>query len=181
LQSELLRPEVISYAIEEFGRQLRAALSDMSGDLVSLRRRKNQLESEIQRFADAIARGGTLDALVEQIAARERELKSITNRLLSSSAESINGGLHDIRAFAEQGLRDLRLLLNRDARLAKAELHRHLSEIRMIPTEGRQDWHYVADGTWDILGTGPNVPVIELAHSDGCGGPQPSELFSAAF
>jgi hypothetical protein len=64
----------------------------------------------------------------------------------------------------------LRDLLNRDAALAKSELHSHLSEIRMTPTEKREEWHYVAEGTWNLLGIGPNAPVLELAHSDSCGG-----------
>jgi hypothetical protein len=36
--------------------------------------------------------------------------------------------------------------------LAKHELQKHLSEIRTIPTEDRKDWHYVAEGTWNLLG-----------------------------
>jgi hypothetical protein len=170
LQRELLRPEVIDYAIGEFGRQLRTALSSVSNDLAGLRRRKEQLESEIQRFADAIARGGPLDALVQQIATREREMKAITNRLLSASAASIEGQLREIRQFVEKGISDLHTLLNRDKALAKTELQQHLSEIRMTPAEDRKEWHYVAEGTWDLLGTGPNAPVLGLAHSDGCGG-----------
>ncbi|HXY23559.1 MAG TPA: recombinase family protein [Candidatus Acidoferrum sp.] len=170
LQGELLSPEVIDYAVVEFGRQLRAALSSMTTDLVGLRQRKEKLEGEIQRFADAIARGGPLDALVEQIATRERDLKAINNRLLSASAGSIEGKLKEIRHLVERGISDLSSLLNRDAVLAKAELRKHLSEIRMTPTEDRKEWHYVAEGTWDLLGTGPNAPVLGLAHSDGCGG-----------
>jgi hypothetical protein len=75
-----------------------------------------------------------------------------------------------IRRFVEKGITDLRTLLNRDVALAKAELQRHLSEIRMTPTAGNKDWHYIAEGNWSLLGTGPNAPVIGLAHSDGCGG-----------
>jgi hypothetical protein len=74
---------------------------------------------------------------------------------------------------------DLQLLLDCDAALAKVELHRHLSEIWMTPAENSREWHYVAEGTWDILGTGPNAPVIELTHSDGYGGlqsPEPASL-----
>jgi hypothetical protein len=44
-----------------------------------------------------------LDSLVQQIATPERELKAITNRLLSSSAESIDGRLSEMRAFVEVG------------------------------------------------------------------------------
>jgi site-specific DNA recombinase len=38
-----------------------------------------------------------------------------------------------------------------------------------------EEWHYVAEGTWNLLGTGPNAPVLGLAHSDGCGGLQCTE------
>jgi DNA invertase Pin-like site-specific DNA recombinase len=111
LQSELLQPEVIDYAIAEFGRQLRAALSNMSSDLATLRRRKEQLEKEIRRFTDAVARGGPLDSLVREIAKRESELKAITNRLISTSATSIEGQLQEIRQFVTAGISDLRALL----------------------------------------------------------------------
>jgi hypothetical protein len=40
----------------------------------------------------------------------------------------------------------------------------------MTPTKDGEDWHYVAEGSWDLLGTGPNAPVLGLALSDGCGG-----------
>jgi site-specific DNA recombinase len=170
LQSELLQPEVIDYAVSEFGRQLRTALATVSDDLSAMCRRKELLEREIQRFAAAIAHGGPLDCLVQEIATREVELKGITTRLLSASATSIDGRLREIRQFVEKGISNLRGLLNRDAALAKSELHSHLSEIRMTPVEKREEWHYVAEGTWNLLGTGPNAPVVGLAHSNGCGG-----------
>jgi hypothetical protein len=171
LQSELLeQPEVIDYAVSAFGRELQTALATLSDDLAAMRRRKEVLEKEIQRFAAAIAHGGPLDSLVQELATREAELKGITVRLLSSSATSIDGRLREIRQFVEKAISDLRGLLNQDAALAKRELHNHLSEIRRTPTEDRKEWHYVAEGNWNLLGTGPNAPVFVLAHSDGCGG-----------
>jgi site-specific DNA recombinase len=170
LQSELLRPEVIDYAISEFGRQLRAALSTMSNELASMRRRKQQLEEEIGRFTDAIGKGGPLDSLVQEVAKRESELKAITNRLLSSTATSIDGRLREIREFVATRVADLRTLLGRDVVLAKSELRNHLGEIRMTPAEDKKNWHYIAEGSWNLLGTGPSAPVLGLAHSDGCGG-----------
>ncbi len=170
LQSELLQPEVIDYAMSEFGRRLRIALATMSEDLTAMRRRKDLLEKEIQRLAAAIAHGDPLDSLVQEIATREAELKGIANRLLSASTTSIDGPLREIRQFVEKGISDLRSLLNQDTALAKSELHSHLSEIRMTPTEGREEWHYIAEGNWNLLGSGPNAPVLGLARSDGCGG-----------
>jgi site-specific DNA recombinase len=172
LQSELLKPEVIDYAITEFGRQLRAALSCMSSELTGLRRRKEQLEAEIRRFTAAIARGGPLDSLVREIGSRESELKGISNRLFSVSASSMDGHLEETRQFVTQRIRNLSRLLGSDIALAKSELQSHLGEVRMTPTEDRREWYYVAEGNWNLLGTGPNAPVLGLAHSDGCGGPQ---------
>jgi hypothetical protein len=40
---------------------------------------------------------------------------------------------------------------------AKAELRRHRDDVRMVPTQGQEVWHYVAEGKWDLLGTDPNV------------------------
>jgi hypothetical protein len=60
IQSELLKSEVIDYAVSEFGRQLRAALANVADDLALMRKRREQLEREIARFNDAIAQGGPL-------------------------------------------------------------------------------------------------------------------------
>jgi signal transduction histidine kinase len=163
-------PEVIDYAVSEFGRQLRTQLLSLSGDLSELRRRKEQLDREIQRFMVAIAQGGQLEALVREVANREEELKMISGKPLSATPGSIETRLDSIRQFVEKGITDLRTLLNRDVAPAKAELQSHFIEVRMTPAEGNKEWHYVAEGNWSLLGTGPNAPVIGLAHSDGCGG-----------
>jgi len=172
LQSQLLQPEVIDYAVSEFGRQLCTSVSVISGDMTGLRKRKEELEREIKRFSDAIACGGPLDSLVHQIAIREGELKAIMNKLLSASPASIEGQIRELRRFVEDGISNLQNLLNRGPALAKAELHSHLSKIRMTPNRGSREWPYVAEGTWNLLGSGPNAPVMELAQSDGCGGLQ---------
>jgi hypothetical protein len=58
-----------------------------------------------------------------------------------------------IREFVETGISDLRGLLNRDVMLAKAEMRKHLDEVRMIPTAGQNARHYVAEGSWNLLET----------------------------
>jgi site-specific DNA recombinase len=172
LQNELLRPEVVDYTVNEFGRQLRQALDNLGGDIARMRRRKTELETELRRYADAIGKGGNIPVLIEQMTVRQAELNSITDRLLASSPNSLEARLKDIREFVEQGLKNLRQLLNRNAILAKAELRKHLGEVRMIPIHGKNEWHYVAEGAWDLVGSnvGPSAPVPVLAHSDGCGG-----------
>jgi hypothetical protein len=52
----------------------------------------------------------------------------------------------------EEGISNLRNLLNEKAPLAKAELHRHIDEVRMHPARDGKDWAYVAEGELDLLG-----------------------------
>jgi hypothetical protein len=71
-----------------------------------------------------------------------------------------------LRRFVENGISNLRTFLNRDPARAKAELQSHLREIRITPNrESKEEWHYVAEGSWNLVGSGPNAPVMELAHS----------------
>jgi site-specific DNA recombinase len=152
LQSELLRPEVIDYAVSEFGRQLRTALGNLGGEVEQMRRRKQELERKIQNLVAAIADHGHSSPLLQQLAQHESEMHAITDQLLSTTPGSVEARIGEIREFVEAGITDMRDLLNRDVLLAKAELRKHLDEVRMIPTQGQEAWHYIAEGKWDLLG-----------------------------
>ena len=49
-------------------------------------------------------------------------------------------------------LGDIRQLLKVDAQKAKAELEKHVTEIRMMPQADGKKGHYIAEGEWDLLG-----------------------------
>jgi hypothetical protein len=51
-----------------------------------MRQRKEKLEREIRNFSQAIAEAGHSKYLLEEISAREREIGTITDRLLSAIA-----------------------------------------------------------------------------------------------
>ena len=153
LQSELWKPQEIENAIEEFGRQLRASLDEMSGELVKMRQRKEVLEREIRKFTQAIAlaEGVPSKHLVQEIALREKEITAITDRLLSSSSDSIEGHITKLRELVEEGAANFREVLKEHGMAAKAELHRHVKEIRMFPARNGEGWHYEAEGSWNLL------------------------------
>jgi len=157
IQSELLRPEVIEYALGEFGRQLRTALGSLGGEIEQMRKRKEELDRKIQNLVFAIEDHGHSSALLQQLGQHQAEKDMITARLLSATAGSIEERLGEIREFVETGISDLRGLLNRDVILAKAEMRKHLDEIRMIPTAGQATRHYVAEGSWNLLGNNSNL------------------------
>jgi CheY-like chemotaxis protein len=98
-----------------------------------IRQRKEKLEREIRNFSHAIAEHGHSAYLFQEIATREAEISSITQRLLSGSKDSLETHLDEMRRFVENGIADLRGLLNRDPALAKPERQKHLSEIRRFP------------------------------------------------
>ena len=157
IQSELLRPEVIEYAVNEFKRQLHSALGNLGGEIEQMRKRKEELDRKIRNLVAAIEEHGHSSALLHQLGQLQTEVDVITARLLSATPGSIEERLGEIREFVETGISDLRGLLNRDVMLAKAEMRKHLDEVRMIPTAGLKAPHYVAEGSWNLLGTSSNL------------------------
>ena len=174
LRSELLEPDSINRAIEQFGRQLRSSLAGVSDELTQMRVRKEKLEREIRNFTSAIAESGHSKYIIEEIAVREKEISAITDRLLSAAPDSIQTKIEEMARFVSDGIERLCEALNENSPLAKQELHSHLSAIRMFPTEDGEGWYYIAEGAWDLLGTDPYAPDIRRsrrrAYSDGCGG-----------
>ena len=57
-----------------------------------------------------------------------------------------------LRTRIRAELEDIGILLNTDAPRAKAELRKHVTEIRMTPSESNGDRFYVAEGKWDLVG-----------------------------
>jgi site-specific DNA recombinase len=152
LQSEILKPEVVDYAVMEFQRQLEAALGSLSDDFAGMRQRKTRLEAEVRRLVSAVAESGHSKSLLEEIGRKEAELQGITDGLLSATPESIESRVGEIRSFVTSGLNDLRDLLRKDTALARTELLKQSSEITMTPHRGPARRFYVADGKWDLLG-----------------------------
>lgn len=102
---------------------------------------------------------------------RQGELDSITERLLSTSPDSIEARLADIRRFVTKRILDLRELLSKDVLLARTELLKHVQEIRMVPLVDKSGAHYEAMGQWSLLGdAGESVPGDRPSNWVGCGG-----------
>ena len=160
LRSELLQPEEIDFAIESFGRQLRSSLASVSNELGEMRSRKEKLEREIRNFTQAIAENGHSKYILEEIAVREKEISGITDRLLSSAPDSIQTQIEEVRRLVENGIQNLQHLCSENSAAAKQELHRHLSAVRMFPSEDKEGWYYIAEGTWNLLGTDPLAPIF---------------------
>jgi site-specific DNA recombinase len=102
LRSELLEPDSINRAIEQFGRQLRSSLAGVSDELRQMRERKEKLEREIRNYTAAIGDSGHSKYIIEEIAVREKEISAITDRLLSAAPDSIQTKIEEIAAFVSE-------------------------------------------------------------------------------
>jgi DNA-binding FrmR family transcriptional regulator len=143
LKNDLLHPKVVAVAIEEFGKVLRSNLASLSGDIGKMRQRKEKLEGEIRNLTKAIAESGHSRFILDEIALRERQMDAITDRLLSSSPESVAARINEIRNHVEQEIAGLSDLLSSNPPVAKQELHRHLNAISMHPVkDNERGWYY---------------------------------------
>ena len=172
LQEAVLRPEAIDYAFESFQKHVQSYFSGLDSKIGRMRKRVQELKREIESGVEKLLACNNNPTLVDAINRRQQELDDITRQLLSTDADSISADLGHIRQFVTEQVADISRLLKVDAEKAKAELRKHVTEIRMVPvTEGRTG-HYIAEGKWNLLGGYGEVVSGDLlrTHSDGCGG-----------
>ena len=106
----------------------------------------------MRRLAATAAETGPSTFLVEAIHEREQQLRDITDQLWAQGDDSVESHLADIRNFITERMANLRALLAGDPGPVRKELLNHVSEIRMVPQTGNGKSHYVAEGSWHLLG-----------------------------
>ncbi len=122
LQQEVLRPEVIEFALEEFRSQLEAHSFSLAAQLGDMQARKLELEMEIRRLTDFVAKGsGDSEFLRAAIVEREREIRGLAGRLLDDGPGTLKAELENMRSFVRSSLDDIRGLLAEGRRLQPHE------------------------------------------------------------
>jgi site-specific DNA recombinase len=152
LQNKVLQPDAIGYVLDEFGNHVRSAFANLSHQLAQMRDKKQKLERELRRLAATAAETGPSAFLVEAIHEREQQLRDITDQLLAQGDNSVESHLAEVRNFITERMANLRALLAGDPGPARKELLNHVSEIRMVPQAVNGRSHYVAEGSWHLLG-----------------------------
>ena len=154
LQAAVLQPEAIEYAVSEFCSQLQKASENFPSELERTREEKRNVEDELNRLVAAVASAGHSDSLIRAIGEKERQLREIDRRLEVLNLPSQSNQPADITAFVTGRLARLNALLNSDVTQARAELMKHVTEIRLLPQNTETESYYVAVGEWNLLGTG---------------------------
>ena len=148
LQEKVLDPDVISYALDAFEEQLLLTVNHRRKESDVMRRRVEAIQKQIRNCTDAIADGKRYPSLMEKLSELEQELADTKAKIASCEPREVRLRLKDARRFAEARLKELQLVLNRQPRIARAEIAKHVQKIMLTP-EGRT---YIASGTWNVLG-----------------------------
>ena len=148
IQQRVLREDVIEYTLARFEETLSRELQNIGGEMDRMRKRKADLESEIDRLAAGLASGVYSVSVMAEIARREREVKEIGDRLLSSEPNSVRVRIEELRESALARMREVREYLSADPQTARTWLTKHVERIVMEPN-GRI---YIASGKWNLLG-----------------------------
>jgi hypothetical protein len=159
----VLTHEMVESFIEEFVKELKVRLADVTRHLDADRKREAKLKGQLKHFYAVLGEHGNFEMLKDEIAERESELKVIRERLLGTGRDSVEINSADIRAYVTKRLMDLKGLLNQDVAVAKGWLREHFGPITMSPAGEGKNRYYVASGNCDLLGDGKECEIPVLA------------------
>jgi hypothetical protein len=116
---------------------------------------------------NAIAEGQPSQSFMAVIAERERELQTITNKLLEPGPGSLRATLDELRNFAISRLAKIRELISRPESVdfARAVLAERFGTFTLEPTIQDGEPVYLADGKVDFFGE------EAMVRTGGAGGP----------
>jgi hypothetical protein len=156
-QDAVLQPEAVRYAVDEFCRQLKEADGNLSREAEQAIEQKRKVQAELNRLVSAVADSGHSTSLIEAIDQREQASRNIDERLNACGIGRQPVQPEDVTDFVRNRLATLRDLLNSDVTQARAELLKHVSEIRLAPQQSETGSEYTAEGEWNLLGTYPEM------------------------
>jgi site-specific DNA recombinase len=157
LQEAVLAPAVVEYAVAQVARQIGEINANQSDDLGRAQKKKQTLEAELNRLVAAVADVGHSAFLLRAIEEREQELLNIDEQLQACNVGPRHMQPAELTAFVTSRLAIIHDLIESDVTQARAEILKHVSEIRLIPRQTDSRAEYVAVGKWDLLGNSPEL------------------------
>src|ERR1700733_10375136 len=161
LRDRLLNNSAIEEILFQISQSINSTLLDRPEKFRDLEKAQIQLETEMNNLADAIGRSGGSAFLFKPLQGKEADRDSIVASLARYATHALISFDSDwLRTRILSDLQDLGSLLNMDPLRAKAELRKHITEIRMTPTQNEGKGFYVAEGNWDLVGVDSNDPQL---------------------
>ena len=153
LQRDVLAPAAIEYVFRRLELELGKQLNRIDSNLETMRRRKAQLEAELENLTRAVAGGLDSASIRKGIAEREAEISTLAARVLGRTKDSVGTQIRDLRKFVLASVGDFRALIsaNDNAAATRMELAKHVKEIELLPGDGGTIKY---KGQWALLGDG---------------------------
>ena len=148
LQERVLHPDVVGYTLERFQEELTKALASRSQSEVSLQRQAAQIERKITNLIRSLSEAYS-PRIRAELDEMEEQLAGIQERIRASPTETVKNQIRDTRRFVESRLADLSALWDKEPRLVREEIAKHVGKITLKPVLRT----YVATGIWDWLGS----------------------------
>jgi site-specific DNA recombinase len=162
LRDRLLDNSAIEEIVAQVSRSISSTRLNQPEQVRGLEKAQTQVEVEMNNLADAIGKSGGSAFLLKALQAKEADYDSILASLARCSPRAMDSVDSDwLRTTIRAELEDLGSLLNMDAPRAKAELHKHVTEIRMTPSQSDGERFYLAEGKWDIAGLNESGPQLQ--------------------
>jgi site-specific DNA recombinase len=142
LQEAVLTPDVVNHLVKALMKSQRKKSVTVQKD-----KRIRDVKAETVRLVAAIASIGHSEALITSLKEKERELRQLESRMEDRKQYTEE----EVEAFVSAQIKDITAVLRKNAAAAKDKLAAHIDEIRMQPIP---EGFYVAEGRWDLLGSG---------------------------
>ena len=153
LQRDVLSDASIDYVLARAGEEIGKRFAALDGEMDVIKKRKAKIESELQNLGQAFATGFDSPTIRAEIAKREAELSSITEKTLSQKKGSVSEQVTGLRKFVEHNLRHIRRLISGkygNPQVVRQELANHIESITLLPEGKAGAIRY--KGSWKLLG-----------------------------
>jgi site-specific DNA recombinase len=150
MQKLVLGAKAVDHVLAQVSKRVREAKRQVSAEVAGLNKRRDEIQRELVRLTDAVARTGGSTAVLDAIVAREEEREEINSRMAAAGKAGFEERVDGLRDFVTSRLSNIRDLLAADPARSRAELAKHATPIKMVPGK---DGVYTAEGKWDLFGS----------------------------
>ena len=152
LQKEVLRPDVVSLAMQETKLEIEKLTRDSREMSNHRESRRKELETELRNLTTAVAKAaGNTSFLLEAIADREAELREIKRAFTVDQPKPVQLVLEGLEDHVMGAIPNIRELAQSDVPRAKVELGKHVDQIVLTPEPDHSG--YLIEGQWTLVGS----------------------------
>jgi site-specific DNA recombinase len=156
IETRILTPEMIQYMIQRFEQELQGRMAEIrkqaaqSMPLAELHKKRDDLQVQAARLADAIADAGHSPALLSRLTTAEADLARVDREIAAYRPVNVAASVEQLQGFVTGQVMQLRSLLGRDAPTAKAALMKHIKQLVLTPEDQPSGRVFKVSGGIDV-------------------------------